>query len=129
MQRKHAHTTIVAGLLLILLAIVYDLALGVDPVITLTFVNAGTIMIVIAAIALNRAGRDQPQDERTRKLGAYGLAKSWFVTFIGLNLLFWIDYLELAALTARHIVSILMALMLLSALVFQWNYKRHGDVQ
>ncbi len=90
-----------------------------------------TIGLVILAVAVVRHWRfrDEPEkDERTQKIGAYGISYSWFLTLVFLALLFWVDYLGVLALTAESVLLATILLMGLSARIFQWYLFRQGDI-
>ncbi len=55
------------------------------------FVTFGFILVFLAGARLFHDENDLLQDERTRKIGAYGLSWSWFLTFIMLFGFFWLD--------------------------------------
>lgn len=90
-----------------------------------------TIGLVILAVAVVRHWRfrDEPErDERTQKIGAYGISYSWLLTIVFLALLFWVDYLGVVALTVEAVLLSTILLMGLSARIFQWHLFRQGDV-
>ncbi|ABN58140.1 MULTISPECIES: hypothetical protein [Methanoculleus] len=90
-----------------------------------------TIGLVILAVAVVRHWRfrDGPErDERTQKIGAYGISYSWLLTIVFLALLFWVDYLGVVALTVEGVLLSAILLMGLSARLFQWYLFRQGDV-
>jgi len=90
-----------------------------------------TIGLVILAVAVVRHWRfrDEPErDERTQKIGAYGISYSWLLTIVFLALLFWVNYLGLLALTVETVLLSTILLMGLSARIFQWYFFRQGDV-
>ncbi|MCK9297430.1 hypothetical protein HL657_05600 [Methanoculleus sp. YWC-01] len=90
-----------------------------------------TIGLVILAVAVVRHWRfrDEPErDERTQKIGAYGISYSWLLTIVFLALLFWVNYLGLLALTVETVLLSTILLMGLSARLFQWYFFRQGDV-
>ncbi len=126
-RKKKSKSIIAAGTILVLMGILFQLISDYSTQIILTFINAGTIMIVIGAISYNKKG--VAHDERTKKIGARALAVSWFITFLALNFLFWIDELSLVQLTAKSVISILMPLMLLTGTGLQWYMRRKGDVE
>jgi len=90
-----------------------------------------TIGLVILAIAVVRHWRfrDEPEkDERTQKIGAYGISYSWLLTLVFLALLFWVDYLGVLALTVESVLLSTILLMGISARLFQWYLFRQGDI-
>lgn len=84
------------------------------------FINAGSIVIFITFIKARRYGKRPLKDERTIKIGAYGLSYSWLITFILISLLFWIDLFDIVHLTVKQILAILMFTMIVTAKGIQW---------
>ncbi|MDD3934012.1 hypothetical protein [Methanoculleus sp. UBA303] len=91
-------------------------------------VTIGLVLLAVAAVRHWRF-RDEPEkDERTQKIGAYGISYSWFLTLVFLAILFWVDYLGVLALTVESVLLATILLMGLSARIFQWYFFRQGDV-
>ena len=93
------------------------------------FINAGSIVILLTFIKARRYRNGPVKDERTIKIGAYGLSYSWLITFILISLLFWIDLFDLVPLTVKHILAILMFTMIVTAKGIQWYLFRKGDIE
>jgi predicted CDP-diglyceride synthetase/phosphatidate cytidylyltransferase len=93
------------------------------------FVTFGFILVFLAGARLYHDENNFLQDERTRKIGAYGLSWSWFLTFIVLFGFFWLDYLDIYKPDAGALSVILILVMGVSAKVFQWYLFRKGDVE
>ena len=91
-------------------------------------ISAGFVMVLLAAFRLHQPESVYQQDERTNKIGAYGLSYSWFLTFLVLFAIFWINYLHLLALDVETVTVGLILLMGVSAKLFQWHLFRKGDV-
>jgi len=114
---------ILAGLLMPLAGWVGD---GDNASILITM---GVVIIAVMALCLWQYGEDIEADERTKKIGAYGLSCSWLLTLVLLFLLFWADRLALMALTAGDVLLVAILVMTISAKVFQWHLSRKGDVE
>lgn len=125
-EKKQYAITIIAGLLLISFGISCQLAGFANEIISLIFANAGVIMVVVGVMRFNRHGGGLTKDERTRELGARALSYSWLITFVMLNVIFWIDYFKIIELTLSHGLGILLFIMVLSAGILQWIFKRKG---
>jgi uncharacterized membrane protein len=95
-------------------------------------VSSGVVLIVLSGaryLQVRRNGEEIRKDERTVKIGSYGLAYSWFLTFILLFLLFWLDYLGVFMPDTGTLLAVLVVVMGLSARLFQWHFFRRGDVE
>lgn len=92
-------------------------------------VTFGFIMVFIAGSRLYRGEEHYIQDERTRRIGAYGLSWSWFLTFIVLFGFFWLDYLGVWSPDVGTLSVVLILLMGVSAKAFQIWLFRKGDVE
>jgi len=91
-------------------------------------VTIGLVTIAVVVMRYWRFRDELESDERTKKLGAYGLSYSWLLTLIFLAILFWVDYLGLLALPVGGVLLVTILLMALSARLFQWYFFRQGDV-
>ncbi|WP_062399277.1 hypothetical protein [Methanogenium cariaci] len=83
-------------------------------------------MAFIGGLWLVRSEDKRIVDERSQKIGSYGTAYSWYVTFMAVILFFWMDMLDLLKVQISTILGVLMFLMIGSALFFQWYYNRRG---
>ena len=101
---------------------------GVIPEEGGSLITGGFIMAFIGGLWLVRSEDKRIVDERSQKIGSYGTAYSWYITFMAVILLFWLDMLDLLKVQASTILGGLMFLMIGTALFFQWYYNRLGDV-
>jgi peptidoglycan/LPS O-acetylase OafA/YrhL len=92
------------------------------------YISAGTVLVILAGLRLYQGEKSYLQDERTRKIGAYGLSWSWFLTFALLFVIFWANYLQVWSPDAGTLSVILILLMGMSAKAFQMWLFRKGDV-
>ena len=127
-MKKEYTMTIIAGILLVFLGIFFQATSLAKGIIPLVFMNAGTIMIVIAVLSHNRYGAGIKQDERTRAIGKQALSYSWLLTFVLVNVLYWIDYTNVFQLQATQALGILLFTMTLSAGLLQYLLKRRGFI-
>jgi hypothetical protein len=118
-KRKKYLMTIISGLILLLLGFVFNFLNLAQGLISLIFINAGIIMIVVAAFKFSYLGAGISQDEFTRKLSSKAISYSWFLTFVVLNILFWIDYFGFLDFKKQTLFSIIIFTMLFSAVIFK----------
>lgn len=91
-------------------------------------ISAGFIMMILAGPRMLSEEPYHQQDERTRRIGAWGLSYSWFLTFLAMFGIFWLDYLEIASPDAGTLSVLFILLMGVSARLFQVYLFRKGDV-
>ena len=92
-------------------------------------INAGTVIIFVTFIRTRRSRSGPVKDERTVRIGSYGLSYSWFTTLIIVTLLFWVDYFEMMQFSVNQVLGLLLFVMVLTAKGFQWYLFRKGDVE
>jgi predicted membrane channel-forming protein YqfA (hemolysin III family) len=127
MEERYRNSLYIAIMVLITGAIMNILQIGNEELSNI-LINIGVALIAVLLIRMRRTGNLPEKDERTKKLGAYGLSYSWLITFLALNAIFWIDRLEFAQLTVSGVMFILGILMLVTAKGFQWYFLSKGDV-
>ncbi|MDD4253458.1 MAG: hypothetical protein PHT74_09990, partial [Methanoculleus horonobensis] len=127
MKRRYA-IQIAAGAVLGAAGILLPFLVDGTEALSSLMVTIGLVILAVAAVRHWRF-RDEPErDERTQKIGAYGISYSWLLTIVFLAILFWVDYLGLFALTVESVLLSAILLMGLSARLFQWYLFRQGDV-
>lgn len=107
---------------------VLGLVTGAIPAEGFSLIIGGLIMTLCGGVWLARSKETRIVDERSRKIGTYGTAFSWYVTLMAVVILYWIDTLGVLDVQVSTILGGLMFLMIFSALFFQWYYNRQGDV-
>jgi hypothetical protein len=127
MKKSTQYTiSIIAGLLLLAFGILYNIHDQTSKIISLIFITAGIMAIVVGAIKFNHVGKGLTHDERTARLNARAISYSWLVTFAAVTLLYWIDHFKLVNLSLSQVLGILFFTMILSSGVLQWTFQRKG---
>ncbi len=88
----------------------------------------GIILLFIAGIRLRKRKDSEIQDERTKKIGTYGISCSWYLTYLIIIILFWATYTGFITISTSTLFLILILVMPVSNAVFQWYYSQKGDV-
>lgn len=128
-RRFYTQLVLVGGLFLIFGGFIGLVTGSETPNTISVLIIAGFVMSLIAGLKLFRGDTELVQDERVRKIGAWGLSYSWFLTFIVLFLVFWLEELTLVPLDAKTVTVGTILLMGISAKCFQWYLYRKGDVE
>jgi len=89
---------------------------------------AGLAFLITGITRHKRYGDDPESDERSKKIGAYGLSYAWLTGLIFMFALFWLDYLKILLLSAQNALSVSILVLALSAIVYQTYLFRKGDV-
>ena len=96
----------------------------------------GTILLVaglaflITGISRHRKDGEGPEsDERSKKIGAYGLSYAWLTGLLFMFALFWLDYLGILRLGTQVSLAVSIIVLALSARLYQIYMFRKGDVE
>lgn len=126
-QKRYLYR-IVIGIIFIIGGVIAAFTLPDDAVITTVFLTAG-IVFLLTGILRHRKNRDGPEsDERSKKIGAWGLSYAWLTGLIAACILFWLDYLGIFRVSAQSGYGLMVMILALSAVVYQAYLFRKGDV-
>jgi hypothetical protein len=119
---------IIVGALLVLSGIVSILLIAGEAIIGTIFLAAG-LTFLITGISRHRKYGDNPEsDERSKKIGAYGLSYAWLSGLFFMFGLFWLDYLGMLRLSTQNALSASILVLTFSAVIYQIYLFRKGDV-
>ena len=119
---------IIIGVLMILSGIVSLLFTSGETIIGTMLLAAG-FAFLITDIARHRKYGDNPEsDERSKKVGAYGLSYAWLTGLLFMFGLFWLDFLDVLRLSTQNALAISVIVLALSAVIYQTYLFKKGDV-
>jgi hypothetical protein len=120
---------IIIGVLMLVSGIISILLNPGEAGIGTMLVVAG-IVFLIAGISRHRKFGDDPEsDERSKKIGAYGLSYAWLTGLFFMFSLFWLDYLSVLKLSVHDALMASILVLALSAVIYQAYLFRKGDVE
>ena len=97
--------------------------------VTGTILLVGGLAFLLAGISRHRKyGEDPEFDERSRKIGAYGLSYAWLTGICFMFALFWLDYLGILKLDTQIALASSILVLALSARLYQLYLFRKGDI-
>jgi len=99
-----------------------------DLVISAILIILGIVCIGKGLPTRNEACDYQIQDERSIRIGTYGLSYSWYLTFLAVAAMGWMAGVGAAPISGAQACLILIILMPVSARIFQWYFNTRGDV-
>lgn len=119
---------IVIGALMAASGIAAILMSGGERIIGTLLLCAGLAFLITGILRHHRYGDDPESDERSKKIGAYGITYAWLTGLFFMTALFWLDYLNVLRLDTRNALWISILVLALSAVLFQAWLFRKGDV-
>ena len=119
---------IVIGAVMILSGIVSLLLTAGETIISTMLLAAGFVFLVTGISRHRKYGEDTESDERSKKIGAYGLSWAWLTGLFFMFGLFWLDYLRFVRLSAQNALALSILVLALSAVIYQSYLFRKGDV-
>jgi amino acid transporter len=129
MKPRNMYRIIIGILMLISGIIAILLTAGENDVVIGTILFCTGFMFLATGIIRHRKYGDDPEsDERSKKIGAYGITYAWLTGLIFMTALFWLDYLNVLRLDTRNALWISILVLALSAVIYQAWLFRKGDV-
>ena len=119
---------IIIGLLFIVTCFVVILSTLGDTVLPAILFAAGAAFLAAGIIRHRHYGDDPESDERSKKIGAYGLSYAWVTGTVGIIFLFWGEYAGIVHLGGPEALELSVLLLVIPAVVFQTWLFRKGDV-
>ena len=95
-----------------------------------TMLLAAGFAFLITGISRHRKYGDDPEsDERSKKIGAYGITYAWLTGLFFIFGLFWLDYLNVLRLSTQNALALSVIVLALSAVIYQTYLFRKGDIE
>lgn len=91
-------------------------------------IAAGVVFLITGISRHRKYGDDPESDERSKKIGAYGLSWAWLTGLFFMFGLFWLDYLGILRLSTQNALALSVVVLALSAVIYQSYLFRKGDV-
>jgi hypothetical protein len=120
---------IVIGALMITSGIVSLLLTAGEGIISTMLLAAGFAFLVTGISRHRRYGDEPESDERSEKIGAYGITYAWLTGLFFMTGLFWLDYLGVLRLSTQNALALSVVVLALSAVIYQTYLFRKGDVE
>jgi hypothetical protein len=120
---------IIIGALMLISGIVSVAMTAGDAIVGTILLAAGLAFIITGAIRHRQYGDDPESDERSKKIGAYGLSYAWLTGLLFMFGLFWLDYLGILRLGTQTALALSIVVLALSGRLYQLYLFRKGDVE
>jgi Ca2+/Na+ antiporter len=119
---------IIAGTLMLISGLVSIVLTSGEAIIGSIFLTAGIAFLITGIIRHRKYADDPESDERSQKIGAYGLSYAWLTGLFFMVGLFWLDYLGILMMGTQLALALSIVVLALSALIYQMYLFRKGDV-
>ena len=120
---------IIIGLLMLVTGIISIVLNTGEAGIGTILVAAGIVFLITGISRHRKFGNDPESDERSKKIGAYGLSYAWLTGLFFMFGLFWLDYLGVLKLSVQNALITSILVLALSAAIYQAYLFRKGDVE
>jgi hypothetical protein len=100
-----------------------------ESILPTVLLAAGLAFLVTGITRWKKFGITPEQDERSRRIGAWGMSYSWLLSLSFMWVLFLLDHFRLVMLAAGTAIGASLIVMALSAVAFQIYFFRKGDVE
>jgi drug/metabolite transporter (DMT)-like permease len=95
-----------------------------------TILITGGCAFLAVGILRHRQYRDGPEsDERSKKIGAYGLSYAWLTGIIFISVLYWLDIMGVLLLGTQVVLALSLMVLVISAVIYQIYLFQRGDVE
>jgi hypothetical protein len=128
MQRRNFYR-IVIGALMILSGIISILLTAGEAIISTMLLAAGFAFLITGISRHRKYGETPESDERSKKIGAYGITYAWLTGLFFMFGLFWMDYLGILRISTQNALALSVVVLTLSAVIYQTYLFQKGDVE
>ena len=95
-----------------------------------TILITGGCAFLAVGILRHRQYKDGPEsDERSKKIGAYGLSYAWLTGIIFISVLYWLDITGILLLGTQVVLALSLMVLAISAVLYQIYLFKRGDVE
>ena len=119
---------IIIGALMITSGIISVLFTAGEAIIGTILFCAGFAFLITGIFRHRKDGDSPESDERSKKIGAYGLSYAWLTGIIFVSGLFWLDYANILKLSTQIALALSIVVLALSGSIYQMYLFRKGDV-
>lgn len=113
----------IVALTLIVFGFTYYLMSLANVFLSLFFVFFGFLILIFNILKLNNFSSGIKEDERSIKISQLSLSYSWLLTFVVINLLFFLNFFEILFLDFNTSFSIIIITMIVSSTLFKLMFK------
>jgi hypothetical protein len=128
MLQRNVYRIIIGTLMLVsgLISSVFEPGGSIFSMILIT----GGCAFLVVGILRHHQYKDGPEsDERSKKIGAYGLSYAWLTGIIFISVLYWLDITGILRLGTQVVLALSLMVLAISAVLYQMYLFKRGDVE
>jgi hypothetical protein len=92
-------------------------------------ITAGCAFLAVGVVRHRQYGEGPESDERSKKIGAYGLSYAWLTGIVFISALFWLDLMGTLRLGTQGALGLSLMVLVISAIAYQIYLFKKGDVE
>lgn len=119
---------IVIGALMIVGGIIGAVFEPGGSIISTILITGGCAFLAVGVLRHRRYGEGPESDERSKKIGAYGLSYAWLTGILFISALYWLDLMGFLRLGTQGVLGLSLTVLVISAVAYQMYLFRKGDV-
>lgn len=120
---------IVIGILMLLSGGVFLILNPTESVSGTILITGGLVFLLTGVLRHSRYGDGPESDERSRRIGAFGLSYAWLTGLFFMFCLFWLDSSGIVRLDTQVALAASITVLGVSAGLYQCYLFRRGDVE
>lgn len=118
---KRSERILIMGVCAIILGII--MGFFIDSFISINVISIGTAFIFVGLfLKITKRDDELAHDERTKKIQSLSLANSWWLTYVLIAVLFWVD--RYYTLTTESVLGILLFFMVITYAIMTFYFQR-----
>ena len=128
MNQRNLYRIIIGAIMIVsgIIGAVFDQGGSIFSTILLT---GGCAFLAVGAIRHHQFGEGPESDERSKKIGAYGLSYAWLTGILFISALFWLDLMCTFRLGTQGALGLSLMVLVISAVAYQIYLFQKGDVE
>jgi len=120
---------IIIGALMIVSGIIGAVFTQGGSIFSAILLTGGCAFLVVGVIRHHQYGEGPESDERSKKIGAYGLSYAWLTGILFISALFWLDLMDTLRLGTQGALGLSLLVLVISAVAYQIYLFKKGDVE
>ncbi|MDD1694095.1 MAG: hypothetical protein LUQ71_05170 [Methanoregula sp.] len=119
---------IIIGAMMVISGLAAALMSAGEAIIGTLLLCAGLAFLITGIVRHLKYGDEPESDERSKKIGAYGITYAWLTGLFFITALFWLDYTNILRLSTQNALALSIVVLALSAVIYRAWLFRKGDV-